>query len=209
MESDEVVDILKKCGVILRDHFDILMEHTDMALDWAGLSAYPQYTRALASAFKERLQGHEIDTVFAFSPEFATLGYEVALGLSYGTRQTNLVVGHVIDVGYPNGRVVVDETQKDYLRGRIALIGGIYPDAMVQKADVPVSNNGGTIASVGYLLNAEPLPAVSDVRIFSLAQVDVKKYPDTDCEICQAGMPIRRQYPTAIRRGGFAIVHGR
>jgi orotate phosphoribosyltransferase len=182
VETNEVLDIFRRTGVLLEGHFKLTSgRHSPMFLQCSQVMQYPREAGALAEALAARLSGLEVDAVIGPAMGGIVLGYEVARALGkraiFSERQDGAMVLRRGFRIHPGERFAVIEDAVS--------TGGSVREVM----DV-VREHGGQVVAVGMLVDRSGGKVDFGVPTMALTTLTVPSHPPEDCPLCQQGIPL-------------------
>lgn len=185
MESQEILDLMRKAGGLLEGHFELRSGlHSDRFFQCAHVLKYPDLAerlcRDLAAKIQAGMGGRVVaDGVIAPALGGLVVGHEVARALGvksiFAEKQDGRLVMRRFAIS-PGERLVVAED--------VVTRGG-----RVQETIDIVQSLGGQVVAVGMLVDRSAGSVKFDYPTFSLLQLAPTTWNPAQCPLCKSGVP--------------------
>ncbi len=211
-EKERVQFLLKKHGVIIRDHivFDD-WKHGTSFVAMSGLYPHASDTSEMCGLLTKRFIAEDVDTVVSGDEQGHVLAHAVAVHLSNATERSVLAVCAerervpIVDpeeLGRPcyaeTGRYRIRPQEEKHVRGKRVLV--VYDTAKtgqtVSKLVAAVYRAAGAVAAVGLLCSRGDVgPAeVGHVRTYrELTSVPLDSCAEKNCIACKTHVPVNTE----------------
>lgn len=187
---DEIMEILKKTGAILKGHFLLSSGlHSDTYFQMALIFQYPEYGEILCKKIADSFTKKKIDVVVGPAIGGIIISYELARILK--TRS--------IFTERENGIMKLRRGFK-IKKGENVLIceDVITTGISVREVINLVEREGGKIAGIGCIV--ERGRTEFNYPLISLIKINVENYIPEECHLCKKGIPIIK--PGSRKREG-------
>jgi len=181
MTEKEVLDVLRKTGVLMEGHFRLTSGlHADFYMQFAQLMQYPEEAWPLCKELAKLFQDDDVQVVVGPATGAIIEAYEVAKSLGakamFGERDNGVMSlrrGFFIN---PGEKVLVVED--------VITTGGSVREVMEA-----VTKNGGNVVGVGVFVDRSGGKVDLGVPIRSLVTLDTKTFHPDECPLCAQGIP--------------------
>lgn len=192
--NDEVINLLKKTNAILADsHFvGTSGRHTPTYINKDALYPHTQETSRIGELFAEKYIDQNVDVVAAPAMGGIILSTWTAYHLSKVTGKE--VLGVYTEKDKDQNQVFTRGYDKLVRNKNVLVIEDLTTTGgSVKKAVTSVKNAGGKVIGVCVMVNRDPVHVTSDTidaPFSSLAVLEVPSYAESECPLCQEGIPI-------------------
>ncbi len=177
MKKEEVLEIFKETGGILKGHFLLTSgRHSDTYMQCAKLFMYPEHSKTLCAALAEQLKKYDADIIASPAIGGIIMGYEVAAQLGvinvFFERQEGAMTlrrGFEIPEG---ARVIVVED--------VVTTGGSVKEVIKE-----VKNLGGNVVAVASIVDRSNGVVDFGYPYEALLSMEVISYDASECPICK------------------------
>lgn len=179
MTQDDVLDLYKKTGALLKGHFLLSSGlHSDQYLQSALVLQQPDIATKLCSALASRFKSLRIDVVIA-----------PALGGVFVSHETARALGaRALFAERVNGELVLRRGFTIQPGERVLVVEDVITTGKSTRETIEVvKRTGGVVVAVGSLVDRSAGKADLGVPYQSLATLDVPSYEPTACPLCKAG----------------------
>lgn len=181
MTEKEVLDILRKTGVLLEGHFRLTSGmHADFYMQFAQLMQYPEEAGPLCQELAEMFREEGVQVVVGPATGAIIMAYEIAKSLGakamFGERDNGVMSlrrGFSIN---PGDKVLVVED--------VITTGG-----SVKEVIEAVEKAGGKVIGTAVFVDRSGGCVKLDVPISSLVTMETKVYRPEKCPLCAHGIP--------------------
>ncbi|ATW27169.1 orotate phosphoribosyltransferase [Candidatus Formimonas warabiya] len=181
MTQAEVLDILRKTGVLLEGHFRLTSgKHADFYMQFAQLMQYPEEAGPLCDALAGMFKEEGVQVVVGPATGAIIMAYEIARSLGakamFGERDNGVMSLRRGFTIHPGEKVLVVED--------VVTTGGSVREVMeaVEKA-------GGKVIGAAVFVDRSGGRVDLGVPIKSLVTMDTKVYQPEECPLCAQGIP--------------------
>lgn len=181
MTKNEVLEVFKKTGGILKGHFLLTSgRHSDTYMQCAKLFVYPEQAKLLCTELCKMLEGIKIDAVVSPAVGGILMGYQTAQILNvpnmFFERQDNVMTlrrGFSIEKG---SRVLVVED--------VVTTGGSVKEVIEQ-----VEKLGAEVAAVASIVDRSNGNVGFGKKFVNLLSMDIVSFEESECPLCKQGTP--------------------
>ncbi|WP_424244021.1 orotate phosphoribosyltransferase [Elusimicrobium posterum] len=182
MNTQEVLDIFRKCGALLEGHFKLSSGlHSHTYLQCAKVLQYPVESEKLCKELAAKIKDLKIDVVVGPAMGGVVISYELARQLGVRSIFTERVDGTVqlrrgFEIKKGERYVIAEDvvTTGKSTKEVIDLIQGL----------------GGELAACSCLINRSGGKVDFGVPLASMAEIAVEAFEEKDCPMCAKNMPI-------------------
>jgi orotate phosphoribosyltransferase len=192
MNESDVLDILQKVGAFRAGHFVFVSGlHADTYVNKNAMYPYTREMSALCRGIAEKFAGKNVEVVIGPATGGIILSQWVAYHLSelegrevYGAYADKDGEGFVIKRGY-----------NELIKGKQVLVVEdlVTTGGSLRKVIEAVRSEGGTVLGAVAVCNRGDVTASmigEPPEFISLLTVELGQWSESDCELCQRGIPI-------------------
>jgi orotate phosphoribosyltransferase len=182
MTQTEIMDILKKTGVLMEGHFRLTSgRHSGRYLQCAQVLQYPKYSEIIGKEIASRFKDADIDTVIGPALGGVIIAYEVARALGVKSLFTEREDGKMkMRRGF-----CINEGEKVLVVEDVITTGGSVNEVM----EILVQE-GAQVVGVGVIVDRSAGKVNFGVPTESLVSLDIESYSPAECPLCQQGLPL-------------------
>lgn len=181
MTDNEVLEVFKKTGGILKGHFLLTSgRHSDTYMQSAKLFVYPKQAKLLCGELCKKLGGIKIDVVVSPAIGGILMGYQTAQILDvpniFFERQDGVMTlrrGFSIEKG---SKVLVVED--------VVTTGGSVKEVVEQ-----VEKCGAEVVAVASIVDRSNGKVDFGKKFVNLLSMNIVSYEADECPLCKEGMP--------------------
>jgi len=190
MTQTEILEILKKTGVLLEGHFRLTSgRHSGRYLQCAQVLKYPEYSGIIGAEIAAKFADQDIDVVIGPALGGVIIAYEVARALGKRTMFTEREDGKMkLRRGFelqPGEKVLVVED--------VITTGGSVNEVMEI-----VVGAGGQVVGVGVIVDRSAGKINFGVPTHALVSIEVESYSPAECPLCLQGIPLYKPGSRAV-----------
>ena len=179
LTEEEILDIFKKCGAILKGHFELSSGlHSPQYLQAALVLQYPEYAGKLCSELAESFRGDKIDLVAAPALGGIIVAHEVARALGVRAVFAERVEGRLtlrrgFSLKEGEGVLVVEDV--------------VTTGKSTRETIEVMKSSGGIIRGIGTLVDRSGDKAELGIPFKSLITLTIPTYEPKICPLCKEG----------------------
>jgi len=184
MNAEEIIDLLKKSGVIMEGHFLLTSgRHSDRFLQCSQLLQYPEHAATICRQMAEPYQNKEVETVIGPAMGGVILAYETARSLNARALFTEPSEGRMIlRRGFsikPKEKVLVVED-------------AITTGGSVQKVLDLLQVLRAEVVGVSIMIDRTGGKIDFGVPASFLLTVEIESYEADNCPLCLEGIALQK-----------------
>ena len=184
MEKKEIINLLKKTGVIEKGHFELSSgKHADTYLQCAKILQYPQHTKKLAEEIAALWTDEDIDSIVG--PAIGGIVIAYAVGDVMNVR--NIFSERKEGKMQFRRSLEVKENNKVLIVEDVVTTGG-----SVKEVIEIVEKTGAEIIGISSLVDRSGGKAKFKYPFKPLVQLDVEAFAEDNCELCKNNIPINK-----------------
>ncbi len=182
MTQEEILKIFYKTNALLEGHFLLTSgKHSNRYFQCAKVLQYPEYTQQICALIADRFRNEDIDTVISPAIGGIVVGQEVARQLGkrfiFAEREEKILT---LRRGFE-----ISKGEKLLVCEDVVTTGGSVFEVMEIINSYEASTKG-----VGFIVDRSNGQVNFKVNQFSTLQMNVVTYMNSDCPLCNNGIPL-------------------
>ncbi|EOD01303.1 orotate phosphoribosyltransferase [Caldisalinibacter kiritimatiensis] len=182
MKREEILDIFKKTGVLLKGHFLLTSgKHSAQYLQCAKLFQYPEYSEMVVEELVSKFENQDIDLVASPAIGGIILGYETAKQLKVKNiflerEEGKMTLRRGFEIKKGDKVLVVED---------VVTTGGSVKEVI----DL-IKEKGGEVVGVGSIVNRSKGVTKFEEELKSVIKFDIETYEPDNCPLCDENLPV-------------------
>ncbi|MBI5451974.1 phosphoribosyltransferase [Candidatus Gottesmanbacteria bacterium] len=195
--NNEVIEMLKKSGGVITDSHIVYTsgKHGSIYINKDALYPHTEFTSRVGELFAESHKDLEIDVVAA--PALGGIILETWTAYHLSKLKNREVLGIYTEKDAEKNQIFTRGYDKLVKDKNVLVIEDLTTTGKsVLKVVNTVKKTGGNVVAVGVMVNRDPENVNSDmmgVPFSSLAVLKAEAYDESECPLCQQGIPINTE----------------
>ncbi|MFO7869970.1 MAG: orotate phosphoribosyltransferase [Kiritimatiellia bacterium] len=184
MKDEEVLQILRESGALLKGHFELRSGlHSDSYFQCANVLRYPRRAEKLCSALAAKIKAAETGADCVISPAVGGIivGHEIARALGLPA----------IFAEKENGKLAMRRFRIEAASKFIVAEDVVTRGGRVQETIDIVKNSGGRAAAAVFLVDRSGGKVDFGCPAYSLLEMQSVTYEPENCPLCSKGIPLK------------------
>lgn len=188
MKSPPLLERLKRVGALKHGHFLLASgRHSARYVEKFDLLREPTATSEACRGFSDRVRDAGIDVVVGPTTGGVILAFEVGRQLGVATAYAERASDGSAAREFKRGTTFGTD-QRVLVVDDILTTGGSIRETLAALGREPV-----TVVAIGVLVDRSGGSVTfGEIPLFSLASLDIESWPEADCPLCAAKIPLTR-----------------